>query len=496
MTTEPSPETVADPTRLARAYNDIAYTSHPNFASHPDHLASVASLLGLDVAPVATARVLELACGDGTNLLPAAAALPQATFVGVDFAARPLEVARRMAGDLALANVRLLQLDLRELPADLGSFDYIIAHGLYSWIPADVRAHVLPLIARHLAPQGVAFVSYNTLPGCHARRAVWEMLKYHARAISDPSARLAAARALIAVVSAPLAGEDEIQAALREEVRHVGEGSDAVLAHDDMSEPNNPVYFHEFMADASRSGLAFLAEARLGAMASARLAPEVRQALAPLDRLEREQYLDFIHFRRYRESLLCHAGALSRFVVQPPRALGMHVLPSLTLRRAMASPDTIPTADPQVTAIMQMLMARWPRSVPVAELADWRERMLPADAGSTRRPIEFVLAELFVADLLDLRTVPAAAAAVPGERPEVFAPSRCISRERDVVPTLYHEPLRLNDPNVRRIVGLLDGTRTRADLIRAVGGPLAGPDGGALLETILKKLATEAVLVN
>jgi len=496
MTIEPVPEDVEDPTRLAHAYNDIAYVSYPNFASHPDHLASVATLLGLDVAPVATARVLELACGDGTNLLPAAAALPRATFVGVDFAARPLEVARRMTGDLGLTNVRLLHLDLRELPADLGSFDYIIAHGLYSWIPADVRARVLPIIARHLAPQGVAFVSYNTFPGCYARRAVWEMLKYHARAISDPSARLAAARALIAVVSAPLTGEDDIQAALREEVRLVGKGSDAVLAHDDMSEPNDPVYFHEFMADASRSGLAFLAEARLGAMASARLAPEVRQALAPLDRLEREQYLDFIHFRRYRESLLCHAGALSRFVVQPPRALGMHVLPSLTLRRAMASPDTTPTADPQVTAIIQILMARWPRSVSVAEIADWRERVLPAGAGSTRRPIEFVLAELFLADLLDLRTAPATITAVPGERPEVFAPSRWISRERDVVPTLYHEPLRLNDPNVRRIVGLLDGTRTRDDLIRAVGGPLAGPDGIAILETILKKLAAGAVIVN
>jgi len=496
MTNEPSPVSADDPTRLARAYNDIAYTSYPNFASHPDHLASVATLFGLDVAPVATARVLELACGDGTNLLPAAAALPQATFVGVDFASRPLDVARRMSGDLALTNVRLLQLDLRELPADLGSFDYIIAHGLYSWIPVDVRAHVLPLIARHLAPQGVAFVSYNTLPGCHARRAVWEMLKYRARAISDPSARLAAARALIALVSAPLAGEDGIQAALREEVRHVGEGSDAVLAHDDMSEPNDPVYFHEFMADASRSGLAFLAEARLSAMASARLAPEVRKSLAPLERLEREQYLDFIHFRRYRESLMCHAGALSRFVIQPPRALRMHALPSLTLRRAMAHPETMPTADPQVTALMQMLLARWPRSVPVAELAEWRERTLPADPGSTRRPIEFVLAEMFVAELLDLRTEAVAAVAVPGERPVAFAPSRWISRDREVVPTLYHEPLRLNDPTVRQVVGLLDGSRTREELIKAVGGPLAGPDGGAKLERVLEKLSSEAMLVQ
>ena len=188
------------------------------------------------------------------------------------------------------------------------------------------------------------------------------MLKYRARAISDPSARLAAARALIALVSAPLAGEDGIQAALREEVRHVGEGSDAVLAHDDMSEPNDPVYFHEFMADATRSGLAFLAEARLSTMMGGGLAPEVRQALGPLDRLTREQYLDFIHFRRYRESLLCHSGALTRFVIQPPRALAMHVSPSLSLRQEVERGERDSQPDAGVAALKQLLLARWPQS--------------------------------------------------------------------------------------------------------------------------------------
>ena len=117
----------------------------------------------------------------------------------------------------------MLQLDLRELPADLGSFDYIIAHGLYSWIPADVRAHVLPLIARHLAPNGVAFVSYNTLPGCHMRRAVWEMLKYHTRDIAGQASQgrrgaLAASR----WSRRPSRAKTQTQPAMRAEVRHAG----------------------------------------------------------------------------------------------------------------------------------------------------------------------------------------------------------------------------------------------------------------------------------
>src|SRR5207249_9541655 len=106
-----------------------------------------------------------------------------------------------MARDLGLANIRLLELDLRELPDDLGRFDYIIAHGLYSWIPVDVRVHVMPLIARHLAPNGVSFVSYNTLPGCHLRRVVWDMCKYHTRDIADKPAQVAAARAPLNLVA-------------------------------------------------------------------------------------------------------------------------------------------------------------------------------------------------------------------------------------------------------------------------------------------------------
>jgi SAM-dependent methyltransferase len=286
--------------------------------------------------------VLELACGDGSNLVPIAATLPNASFVGFDFAAQPVARAQRMAHALGLTNIRLLELDLRRLPADLGSFDYIIAHGLYSWIPAEVRTHVMPLIARHLAPKGVALVSYNTLPGCHMRRVVWEMLKYHTRDIGDKPAKVAAARALLNLVATPIGDDNATQQAMRAEVRHAAEGSSAALAHDELSEPNDPVHFHEFTADASRARLTFLAEARLSTMTGGGLAPQVRQALGRLDRLAREQYLDFIVFRHFRESLLCHADALSRFVVQPQAVLGMHVLPSLDLRRAAASKAPAP----------------------------------------------------------------------------------------------------------------------------------------------------------
>ena len=492
-TFEPEPGSDA----LVKSYNDVAYTSYPNSALHPDRFAAIGTLFGLDVAPLPTCRVLELACGDGINLLPIASTLPDATFVGVDFAERAVSSARDMARKLGLANVRLLKLDLRELPPDLGSFDYIIAHGLYSWIPANVRAHVMPLIARHLAPKGVAYVSYNTLPGCHMRRVVWEMLKYHTRNLSDMPAKLVSARALLELVAAPVDQESATQQALRTEIRDVSESPDAALAHDDMSEPNDPVHFHEFMADVSRAGLTFLAEARLSSMMGSGLAPQVRQALAPLDRLAREQYLDFIYFRRFRESLLCHADALSRFVVQPPRALGLQVLASPNMRREVGAVTPASTMDKEGTDVKQFLLGRWPQSVSMAELSDWRRRSAPvAGGGNSPRSTETLCTELYVAGHVDLRTVPVAVASVAGDRPEVFAAARFVNREHEVVPNLYHEALRHQDPIGRKLMGLLDGTRTREELIATIGEPFSGPSGRAQLDSVLAVLASKALLVR
>jgi hypothetical protein len=353
---------------------------------------------------------------------------------------------------------------------------------------------VLPLIARHLAPQGVAFVSYNTLPGCHMRRGVWDMLKYHTRDIAEMPAKVASARSLLDLVGRPVAAESVAQQAMRAEIREAGGSPDAVLAHDDMSEPNTPVYFHEFMADATRAGLTYLAEARLSTMMGGGLDPEVRQALGPLDRLTREQYLDFVHFRRFRETLLCHAGALERFVIQPPRALNMHATPSLSFRLDAERAGHDPGANAGIAALQQLLLARWPHSVPVSELAAWHRQLQPA-APETSRPIESVLVEMFVGGIVDLRTTPVAAAAAAGERPMAFAPARWMLRETEFATSCYHDTYRLG-PDDRRLVALLDGRNTRADLVAALGDLVAGPSGGNQVDAALHALARLALLVR
>jgi len=160
-------------------YDDVPYGASAHASTHPDRLATIATLFGMAPAPVERCRFLEIACGDAGNLIPMAYELPRSEFVGFDLAARPIEMGERAAARLGLSNVTLSRLDLNDFPPSAGRFDYIVAHGLYSWVPGPVRDRLLALIGAHLAPHGVAFVSYNVYPGCYVRRMLWEMLKFH-----------------------------------------------------------------------------------------------------------------------------------------------------------------------------------------------------------------------------------------------------------------------------------------------------------------------------
>src|SRR5262245_37296155 len=117
----------------ATAYDEVPYLSKPIDATHPDRLASVAALFGMSPAPVDACRVLEIGCGSGGNLIPMAYRLPGSRFTGIDLAERAVQEGRRVATDLGITNLELIAMDLRDVTAELGEFDYIVAHGFYSW---------------------------------------------------------------------------------------------------------------------------------------------------------------------------------------------------------------------------------------------------------------------------------------------------------------------------------------------------------------------------
>ncbi len=456
------------PSAIAAKYDAITYDALPHPVSHPDHVAAIATMFGLDPPLVATARVLEVGCNDGSNLLPMAARLTDATFTGCDIAPAAVHAAREAAAALGLANLNFLEADLAAL--DGGPYDYIIAHGVYSWVPAAVRDAMFALAARALGPNGILFASYNTYPGGYVRRAAWEALRWHTRGATDRDVQIAAARALADLLGDPGPAHDPADAAVRSEFRRIAGEPDSALFHDTLAEPNDPVWFHAFVDHAATHGLTYVAEALPSMMAGGGLAPRVRQFLAAQDRLAREQYLDFARVRRFRQSLLCRAEAAGDIQLAPARMNGLHVAASMPLQRAAAEGRLPEAAGPdgaQLRALLEALLDLSPAAVPVPQLVETsRIRGQPEGA----RSAEALLLEAWISGFAQLHACPPTPATLAPARPCAFDVARWQAVRREGVTNLRHETIRLVDPLARALLPLCDGTRDRAELTRALAG--------------------------
>jgi SAM-dependent methyltransferase len=495
----------------ASSYDAVTYPGYAYEQTHPDRLATQASLFGMSPAPPAACRVLEIGAGDGGNLIPMALGLPGSEFVGIDLAAEPVARGAALIDELALGNVSLRVADVLELPDDLGTFDYVVAHGVYSWIPPQPRDALVAACGRLLAPQGVAYISYNAYPGSYLRDMAGDILSFHLRGVGEPAERMARARQLMALVVAANA-RTPYAAALREHFERVLQHPDPLLYHDDLAEVNTPVYFHEFVAHAARHGLQFLAEARLHDSQLHELPEDVARELGQLpdDAVLREQYIDFVVNRMFRQTLLCRAGVALDRELHARRLDGLSLAAALAIDRTAAGEEptfvgrggvSFQPGRARLTVALEVIAAAWPQAVTFERLA------ANLDVGARER-LGGELLEIHAAGVLDLHTHPPGPVAVPGDRP-VASPlaRRQAAAGLDRVTSLRHASVRLEDPLASYLLSLLDGSRDRRDLAAAIGQYIAGgglegtgvePPPGEMAEAIdaaLARLAQLSLLV-
>ena len=363
---------------MENSYDEVPYESHAFAQSHPDRLAVMATLFGLSPRPVTSCRVLELGCAAGGNLIPMAWHHPESTFVGLDLSSRQVRDGCEVIEKLGLANVQLHAMDINQVDQRLGRFDYILCHGVYSWVPEPVQQAILRICRDLLEPEGVAYVSYNTYPGWRMLQMIRDMMLYHARQFNTPQQQLEGARILIAFLKAHAPSNSAYGLILEQGLAVLQESSDYYLYHEYLEKSNLPCYFHEFIERAGGEGLAYLGEADLGSMLVETFPDEVKQQLSLLssDRVHLEQYLDFIRNRQFRQTLLVHAPTLR---VQAPQPLQLrHLLICAELDREngndaiagnapvrfVASNGVVVTsADPLAKAALMVLAERFPASM-------------------------------------------------------------------------------------------------------------------------------------
>jgi len=468
----------------AARYDEVPYPQVVHSASHPRVIGAMATLFGLDPAPPDRCRVLDIGCASGMNLIAMAVDHPEARFVGVDISASAIAAGRAIVEELGLDNVTLVVGDLAA-DLDLGRFDYVLAHGVYSWIAPPLRARLLEVIRRHLDPTGVAYISYNTYPGWHIAGLLRSLFLRQTDPAAPPLTRVAQARAVLHEhIGAAVEGSVR-RAVLLHEQQLLDTTDDAYLFHEYFVDDHHPVYFEDFIAEADAAELTYVSDARPIQVIPGTQPPNVAAAVQGLqDTIAIQQALDHHLNTRFRWSILCPKGDLQPRLTIDPRGLSkLHIgLPRDRELHLMADGAEVHNAagrritvnDRVVADILAHLRPLSPSSLPLTDLVDL------ADPGG--RSLAGALIGLFFSNVTTLTTSPISAAATLPERPTLSALNR-LQAARGFPLTNREFSSHALDDHGREVAALLDGSRD-VDAVAAAMGALR-PDVEGLLRVFV-----------
>jgi SAM-dependent methyltransferase len=471
----------------AQPYDSVPYRGTAYPATHPNRLAAVATLMGMSPALPETCRVLELGCASGENLIPMAEQFPRGEFIGIDNSVVQIQAGQSIISHVGLQNVRLQHHDIRQVGPDFGKFDYIIAHGIYSWVPPEVREKVLEICAENLAPQGVALVSYNALPGSYLRRILRDAMNYHAEDEDTPDLRLRESFAIVDFIVRSLPKDHPYGDWIRHAQKNLQTTHQSNVLHDDLEANNEPFYLHEFVERSSKQGLKYVGDAHLGSISLSRFPSEVVRAVREMtsDRVRTEQYIDFVVNRSFRQSLLCHANVILEPEASWRRVLSLRVACQATLPQPVGIETTeaaafnlpggmvLTTQAPLAKAALIHLGEIWPDSIAMNDLLELVRRRAGAHAPAPNADPELDLRSLLQALLqgCELGKVEFSASPVPwvarvSQHPTASRLARHQAEIGDWITNRRHGTGRIT-PAMQKLLPLLDGKHDRASLLEA-----------------------------
>ena len=460
------------------SYDAVPYPSFTFPQTHPDRLSTMARFNGMFTADAGSCRMLEIGCGDGSNLLSIAYALPESRFVGIDLSDVHISKAEDARQHLGLTNVSFIRADVTAVSAaDIGEYDYIVAHGLFSWVPDVVRPHILRIYAECLAANGIGYISYNAYPGCHIREIASQIMRFQADNFDDAIQKVSQGIAMLSFVADSAENDSLYQRMLQLELEQISERSIANVYHDDLSEFNQPFYFHQFASMLGSNGLQFLSEIDPSSSSSAKFPVETRKVLDSLehDVVLREQYIDLFRCRRFRTTLLCRGGIELRREPSPSIVDEFYLSSQLrpdsdtsvlndgSIVRFLGAKDaSCEINHPLTKTSLAYLGSIWPNNCSFDDLCG------DADVEERDRLRVFLL-QLFGAGFVKFGTLPIRMIASPGEFPEASKFARWqIEQGSETVITLAGKNMKAEDLILRALVPLLDGTRDRAALVEAL----------------------------
>lgn len=296
-------------------YSELGYKSMPFPYTTPATLEAYAALVGISAPNPKTARVLELGATYGGNIISQALFNPDATFVGIELSQEQVEKGNEVIANAGLTNVSLIQSDIASIGSEIGTFDYIIAHGVYSWVDDGVKEALLRLINEHLAEDGIAYVSYNTYPGWHTMEEVRQLMMFSNRDKTqfNHKEKVLHGKTIGSIVGSQILKYDNLKernSKFLGALRSVMQKDEYYVGHDHLEPNNDPVYFYQFNDHLGAHNLAYLCDADLTLSMVRSFDADIADTLDKLalnDHVAQEQYLDFMLDTTFRKSIICKA---------------------------------------------------------------------------------------------------------------------------------------------------------------------------------------------
>ena len=301
-------------------YNELLYKSNPFNYTIPALLEAYGRLYGLTPKDSRKARVLELGSSFGGNIITQALYNPESEFIGIDLTAEQVKEGNEVIEKIGLRNIKLLEKNILEINEDFGKFDYIIVHGVFSWVPDIVKEKIVKICNENLTEEGIAYISYNTYPGWKEPDKVREMMIYANKYFPDFSLgdKTQRGKAFISIVADQMKSYTDIAEKKGDFIKQIEEilkMQDYYVGHEYLEVFNNPMYLHEFVDLMRKENLEYISDVALRLSIASiynQSTVEKLQQLSQGDHVIKEQCLDYILDTKFRRSLICKKSQIEK----------------------------------------------------------------------------------------------------------------------------------------------------------------------------------------
>lgn len=315
--------TQAEIDELKSSYDDFLYISKAFPNTNINILSAKARIYGLDSAPIDGARVLELGSSCGGNIIPQALYYPEATFTGIDLSPVQVQHGNELIQSMGLTNVTLMEKNIMDIDDDFGTFDYIIVHGIWSWVPDMVKDKILSICNRNLSDRGIAYVSYNTYPGWKRLEQLRDIMLYsekhaHHDSLKD---RTVYTKNVLKLIAETMKMDERARTQSNYKINNINrvvQSNDYYVGHEYLETINDPVYISQFVARAEQQGCTYIGDESLQRSFITWLDDAVVENINVLSQgnhVDKEQYYDYVYDTQFRMALLTksiHADTIIR----------------------------------------------------------------------------------------------------------------------------------------------------------------------------------------